>query len=130
VNGTVLLYDADCGFCRWAVDKILTWDRQRRLTPVALHDPAADELLPGMDSETKMRSWHLVTPDGAVHSAGAGAAPLLRLLPGGRAPAALLSAFPGITGRAYALVARNRDLFGRLVGQSACDVDPSRRARK
>jgi predicted DCC family thiol-disulfide oxidoreductase YuxK len=130
VKRTVLLYDSDCGFCRWAVDKILAWDHRRRLTAVALQDPDADALLPGVDSDTKMRSWHLVTPDGTVHSGGAGAAPLLRLLPGGRAPAAFLSAFPGVTGRAYGLVARNRDRFGRLVGESACAVDPSRRTRK
>ena len=124
---TVLLYDSDCGFCRWSVDKVLAWDRHRRLRPLALQDSEADVLLAGMDAEKKMASWHLVTADGGVHSGGAAASPLLRLLPGGRPLAALFSAFPGVTERAYRVVARNRDRLGRLVGESACQVDPSRR---
>jgi predicted DCC family thiol-disulfide oxidoreductase YuxK len=124
-----LLYDSDCGFCRWSVDKVLAWDRRRSVRPLALQDPQAESLLSGMDDAEKMASWHLVTPDGQVYSAGAAAPPLLRLLPGGRVPATLLAAFPRMTNRAYGFVARNRDSFGRLVGQSACLVDPSRRNR-
>jgi predicted DCC family thiol-disulfide oxidoreductase YuxK len=126
----VLLYDSDCGFCRWSVDKILAWDRRRRLRPVALQDPEADRLLGRMNADLKMGSWHLVTADGRVYSGGAAAAPLVRLLPRGRPLAAVLAAFPGLTDRTYRLVARNRDRFGRLVGQSACAVDPSRRNRR
>jgi predicted DCC family thiol-disulfide oxidoreductase YuxK len=125
----VLLYDSDCGFCRWSVDKILSWDRRNRLRPLALQDPEADSLLGGMDAEAKMGSWHLVAADGRVYSGGAAAGPLFRLLPRGRPLAAVSTAFPGLTERAYRLVARNRDRFGRLIGQSACEVDPSRRPR-
>jgi predicted DCC family thiol-disulfide oxidoreductase YuxK len=129
MSSPVLLYDSDCGFCRWSVDKILSWDRRRHLRPVALQDPGADDLLAGMDAHKKMASWHLVTAEGRIYSGGAAAAPLFRLLPGGRPFAALFSAFPGVTERTYRLVARNRDRLGRLVGQSACAVDPSRRQR-
>jgi predicted DCC family thiol-disulfide oxidoreductase YuxK len=125
----VLLYDSDCGFCRWSVDKVLSWDRRQRLRPVALQDPEADGLLGGMDEDVKMSSWHLVTAEGRVYSAGAAVPRLLRLLPGGRPFAAVFSAFPGVTERLYRLVARNRDRFGRLVGAAACAVDPSRRNR-
>lgn len=92
-----------------------------------LQDPEADSLLGGMEEGVKMSSWHLVMPEGRVYSAGAAAPPLLRLLPGGRPLAAVLAAFPGVTERAYRGVARNRDRFGRLVGQTACAVDPRRR---
>jgi predicted DCC family thiol-disulfide oxidoreductase YuxK len=125
-----LLYDSDCGFCRWSVDKVLAWDRRRTLRPLALQDPEAEALLPGMDEAQKMASWHLVTQDGRVYSAGAAAPPLLLLLPGGKAPATLLAAFPRLTDRAYGFVARNRDRFGRLVGAKACAVDPTRRTSK
>jgi len=27
---SVLLYDEDCGFYRWSLDKILAWDRRKR----------------------------------------------------------------------------------------------------
>jgi predicted DCC family thiol-disulfide oxidoreductase YuxK len=123
----VLLYDSDCGFCRWSVDKVLAWDRGGKLESMELQDAEADSLLGSMDADVKMSSWHLVTPDGRVYSAGAAAPPLLRLLPGGKPLAALLAAFPGVTDRAYRTVARNRDRFGRLVGQTACEVDPRRR---
>jgi predicted DCC family thiol-disulfide oxidoreductase YuxK len=125
----VLLYDSDCGFCRWSVDKVLAWDRQGRLRSMELQDPDAGSLLGEMDEETKISSWHLVMPDGRVYSAAAAAPPLLRLLRGGKPLAAVLAAFPGITERAYRTVAGNRDFFGRLVGQTACQVDPRRRNR-
>jgi predicted DCC family thiol-disulfide oxidoreductase YuxK len=128
VEGAVLLFDSDCGFCRWAVDKVLAWDRRGRLRPVALQAAEADDLLPGLEPEVKMASWHLVTPDRRAYSGGAAAPPLLRLLPGGTPPAALLARFPRLTERAYRLVARNRDRFGRLAGAS-CAVDPSRGGR-
>jgi predicted DCC family thiol-disulfide oxidoreductase YuxK len=125
----VLLYDSDCGFCRWSVDKILAWDRGGRLKSMELQDPEADSLLGGMEEDVKMGSWHLVMRDGRVYSAGAAAPPLLRLLRGGKLLAAVLAAFPSITERAYRTVAGNRDFFGRLVGQTACRVDPRLRNR-
>jgi predicted DCC family thiol-disulfide oxidoreductase YuxK len=125
VSEAVVLYDADCGFCRWAVDKVLAWDRAGKLRPEALQGPQADRLLRGLSEEAKMASWHLVI-DGNVYSGGAVAAPLLRLLPGGRPLAPVAAAFPGLSDRAYRLVARNRDRFGRLAG-ARCEVDPGRR---
>lgn len=125
----ILLYDSDCGFCRWSVDKVLAWDRGGRVRSMELQDPEADAVLGGMEEGVKMSSWHLVTSDGRLYSAGAAAPPLLRLLPAGKPLAALLAAFPGVTERAYRTVASNRDRFGRLVGQSACAVDPRRRNR-
>ena len=67
----VLLYDSDCGFCRWSVDKVLAWDRGGRVQSMELQDPEADSLLGGMEEGVKMSSWHFVTPDGRVYSAGA-----------------------------------------------------------
>ena len=125
MSEAVILYDEDCGFCRWAVDKLLAWDRAGRLRPAALQGPQADRLLRGLNEETKMASWHLVI-DGNVYSGGAVAAPLLRLLPGGRPLAPVVAAFPGVSDRGYRLVARNRDRFGRLAG-ARCEVDPARR---
>lgn len=122
-----LLYDADCGFCRWSVDKILRWDRHGALRTVTLQSPEADDLLGPMDRERKMASWHLVNGDGEVRSAGAAAVPLLRVLPGGRPLAIVAQAFPKTTDRAYRWVARNRHRLGRLIGEKACAVEPRSR---
>lgn len=119
-----LLYDSDCCFCRWATAKILAWDRRGRIRPVRLQDQEAGRLLPGMSKETRMASWHLVTPDGRIRSAGAAAGPLFRLLPAGLPLAALASAFPRITERAYEWVARNRDRLARRLRKQACASDP------
>jgi predicted DCC family thiol-disulfide oxidoreductase YuxK len=120
----VLLYDRDCGFCRWSLAKILAWDRQGRIRPQTLQSPEADRLLAGMDGDRKMASWHLVTADGRVRSSGAAVPALLQLLPGGRPLAGVAAAVPGLTERAYRFVARHRDRLGRMLGEQACAIDP------
>ncbi|MGZ4174152.1 MAG: thiol-disulfide oxidoreductase DCC family protein [Solirubrobacteraceae bacterium] len=108
-----ILYDSDCGFCRWSLAWVLRADRGLCLRPLPIDDPRAAPLLSGLSTEQRQDSWHLVAPDGECFSAGAAAPPLLRLLPGGRGPAALLAAAPGITERAYRRVARHRGALGR-----------------
>jgi predicted DCC family thiol-disulfide oxidoreductase YuxK len=114
----VLLYDSDCGFCRWSLGKVLAWDRRRRLRPVTLQSPEADALLQGMPEDVRMSSWHLADTDG-VHSAGAGIAPLLRLLPGGSPLAAVAARTPRGMERLYRFVAGNRSVWGKLVTDGA-----------
>jgi predicted DCC family thiol-disulfide oxidoreductase YuxK len=115
VERHAVLYDADCGFCKWTLAKILAWDRRGRLRPVALQAPRARELLAGMDEARRMASWHLVGQDGRIHSAGDAVAPLVRLLPGGGPIAALAGAAPGITSGLYGWVARHRGAIGRFL---------------
>jgi predicted DCC family thiol-disulfide oxidoreductase YuxK/putative sterol carrier protein len=129
VPTATILYDADCPFCRWSADKVLAWDRRHRLRPVPLQSEEADRLLAEMDQETKLRSWHLVTEDGTVHSAGAAFSPMLRLLPGGRPVAALTATFPRVTQAIYRWVSNHRDLLVRLLRLEAPPA-PSRGASR
>lgn len=115
----LLLYDRDCGFCRWSVAWVLRWDRSRALEPLALQEPRATRLTPDLDAEQRMRSTHLISPTGERFSGGEAAAPILRLLPGGAPLAALARRVPGLADRAYGWVAGNRDRLGRLIGSSA-----------
>jgi predicted DCC family thiol-disulfide oxidoreductase YuxK len=110
-----LLYDADCGFCRSALAGLLALDRDARVKPLALQAPAAAALLAELDPARRQDSWHLISPSGERFSAGAAVPPLLRLLAGGRVPAALLAAAPGTTDRAYRWVADHRSALSRLV---------------
>jgi predicted DCC family thiol-disulfide oxidoreductase YuxK len=112
----VLLYDSDCRFCRFALERVLAWDRHSRLRPLALKDPEAERLLAQLDAQARMDSWHLVERDGEVSSAGEAAAPLLRLLPGGRPLARIAALSPRLTEAAYGLVASNRPTLSRIVG--------------
>jgi hypothetical protein len=66
-----------------------------------------------------MASWHLVEPGTGVHSGGAAVAPLLRMLPGGRPPAAIVSRVPRTAERAYGWVARHRGRLGDLLGRGS-----------
>ncbi len=100
-----LLYDADCGLCKFVVARVLELDRARRLRPVALQDEKATKLLPGMSAEERMRSFHLVDAGGTVHSAGDGLAELFTPL----------RRFPRVASRLYWLVAGNRDRLGKVL---------------
>ncbi len=114
----IVLYDGDCGWCRWALAKVLAWDRDRRVRTVALQDAEADLLLSGMPSAERMASWHLVTADGRRFSGGAALAPLLRLFPGGALLARGAEAAPGVTDRGYRWVAEHRTPLGRRLRRS------------
>ncbi|MSO41728.1 MAG: DUF393 domain-containing protein [Solirubrobacterales bacterium] len=117
--GATVLYDADCGFCRWALSKLLAWDRRRELRPLALQEQEAAELLAGMDERERMASWHLALADGGIASGGAAFGPLLRLLPAGALPAALAERVQGATDRAYRMVSGRRGRLGSLVTDGA-----------
>ena len=120
---TTVLYDEDCGFCKWSLDKILAWDRSHKLRPVPIQSEEGQRLLASVPEEKRLDSWHLVDPSGEVRSAGAAAAPLLELLPGGTPLAAAARGMPGPTERAYRAVAGNRDRLARLLRiDSSCSV--------
>ena len=109
-----ILYDEDCGLCRWVLAKVLAWDRRRALRPVAIQSAEGGELLADLSEEQRLASWHLIR-EGHRYSAGGAFPPLLVLLPGGRPLARLAKGRSGATERAYRLVADNRSAFGRLI---------------
>jgi predicted DCC family thiol-disulfide oxidoreductase YuxK len=98
----LVLYDADCDFCRRLLSILLRWDRAGRLDAAALPRTEADQLL-------------LISPTGKQHSGGMAVTELLRLLPAGRLPAAALARFPRLTDRAYRWVAEHRAFFSRWI---------------
>ena len=122
-----LLYDEDCGFCRWATDRILAWDRRGDLRAAPIQGAEGSRILAGVPLDRRLDSWHLVTADGTVRSGGAAVAPLARLLPRGAPVAALAAAAPRTTDRAYRVIARHRGTLGRVVGTAACAVEPRSR---
>jgi predicted DCC family thiol-disulfide oxidoreductase YuxK len=127
VARATVFFDGDCGFCRWSADRLRRWDRRRRLRFATLASPDADAALGALDPGTRYGSWHLVTPDGRVRSAGAAIPAILSLVPGGAPLAWLASRSPSLTEAAYRMVSRHRFRLGRLLGQRACAVDPTRR---
>jgi predicted DCC family thiol-disulfide oxidoreductase YuxK len=119
VTRRTILYDSDCGFCRWSLAKLLRWDRRGVLRPVALQDQEAASLLAGMSEGERMASWHLVDAAGEVRSGGAALPGLLRLLPGGSPLASVAERAPRLRDRGYRWVAGHRSWFGRLLSERA-----------
>lgn len=113
--GWAVLYDADCGFCKWLLSGLLRWDRAERLNPIALQRPEADELLGELTPAERMASWHLISPTGERRSGGAALPPLIRLLPRGRLPATAVGLFPALSERGYRWVAAHRTVLSRVV---------------
>jgi predicted DCC family thiol-disulfide oxidoreductase YuxK len=111
----VVLYDSDCGFCKWALSWILRWDRRRVLRSCAIQSAAADEPLAGMAPDERLASWHLVSPAGERRSGGAALPALLRLLRGGRPFAWVLERAPRVTDAAYRWVATHRSRLSKWV---------------
>ncbi len=122
-----VIYDPGCGFCRFSLALLLAWDRGA-LHPLPLGTGESNRLLADLTEAERNASWHLILgedegpfavgpalPPGARFSAGAALAPALRLLPGGRLPAAAFARFPQAAERGYRWVADHRGLLGRLV---------------
>jgi predicted DCC family thiol-disulfide oxidoreductase YuxK len=115
-----VIYDADCGFCKFSLALLLSWDRPRvgregALRPLPLGTAEADRLLADLTPEQRDSSWHLVDESGRRNSAGAALAPALTLLPGGRVPAAVVARMPHLTERGYRWVVDHRSFLGRFV---------------
>jgi predicted DCC family thiol-disulfide oxidoreductase YuxK len=114
-----VLYDDECGFCKWLLAGLLRADRARRLRPVPLQGAEAEALLADLEPAARMASWHLVDPGGRRLSGGAALPALLRLLPGGGPPAAGFARFPAATDRGYRWVASHRTGLSRFVPRRA-----------
>lgn len=120
----LLVYDGECGFCRACVDRVLRWDRGRRVEAFPLQD---DQRLAGLGiprSAAEREIW-LVAPDGRRWSGAEATARLLRLLPGKRWLGRVLAWPPlrPLTRLAYRWVAEHRGLVSRLTRSSdACPV--------
>ena len=114
----LILYDDDCGFCKWMVQWFLMWDRKGRLRTLPIQSPSADPLLGHMSEEDRLASWHLARPGEPLLSGGYAFPPLLRMLPGGKPLAAAFARFPNTTDRAYRWVARNRSALSKPIRRS------------
>ena len=118
-----VLYDEDCGFCRWSLDKILLWDRRHALRPVAIQSEEGARLLAAIPARAPPR---FVAPRASVRRRPVGRcrrraarAPA----PGGRPFAFFFKRFPAVTQRVYAWVAEHRNGIARLLRiDSSCTV--------
>jgi len=125
MDGAIVLYDQDCGVCRWTAGQLRRWDRRNGLTFRSIQTAEAGGDLDAMEPAARYASWHVIEPDGRIWSAGAAIPRVMRRLPGGGPVATLATTFPALTERMYGLLVRHRTRLGRMLGEQACSVDPS-----
>jgi predicted DCC family thiol-disulfide oxidoreductase YuxK len=130
---TALLYDADCGFCRWSVVQLLRWDDRGRhgLEPVAIQSVRGQQLLAAVPEADRLRTAHVVGPDGTVRSGGDAVPAVTAILPGA-APLGLVARLvPWLVRGGYGVIARHRITVSRFVpraAKAAADADLARRS--
>jgi len=115
----IVLYDAECGFCRWAMAWAVRRDERHVLVAVPIQSPLGSELLVDLAASDRLRSARVVRDDGHRLSGGAAAAEVLDVLPSTRFLGRLAHGLPGTTAFLYRVVARRRVSFGRLVCREA-----------
>jgi predicted DCC family thiol-disulfide oxidoreductase YuxK len=114
-----VLYDHDCGFCRWSVGRVLAWDRAGRVRALAIQSAEGQLLLSDLSPEQRLATAHAVDAAGRRSSGGDAFAPVAAVLPGGAPLAALGRRAPALARAAYRAVAGRRSLLGRLVSDAA-----------
>jgi predicted DCC family thiol-disulfide oxidoreductase YuxK len=105
---TLLIYDGDCGFCRWGMHVVRRIDRAGVFGFCPYGHPVAESILSELPADKRYTSHHAFR-DGILHSATAAARVTLEGLPLGWVALALQ------LHRLYPVIARNRSLLGRLV---------------
>jgi predicted DCC family thiol-disulfide oxidoreductase YuxK len=106
----IVLYDEDCGFCRWTMAWALRRDRNRALNVAPIQSSTGAELLADLTPAERLSSVHVVHDDGRRESGGAAVGDVLRALPS-RHPLARVGSIPLV----YRLAAANRSKLSRLV---------------
>ena len=115
----IVLYDADCGFCRWAMAWALAHDDRRALVAAPIQSQLGSQMLADLSPGERLAAAHVVRDDGTRESGGVAAAEVLGALPRTRALARLAHRLPASTAALYGLVASHRHSFGHVVGAEA-----------
>jgi predicted DCC family thiol-disulfide oxidoreductase YuxK len=112
----VLLYDAECRFCRFAARTIERLDRNSELSLLPLEDGAASALLAALPHDERLATWRLVSREGSLAGQGRGIVELVNSMRLTRhaAPVATLVP-PRALDALYSVVSRHRGSLGRLV---------------
>jgi predicted DCC family thiol-disulfide oxidoreductase YuxK len=115
----IVLYDADCGFCRWAMAWAIGHDPRSALVAVPIQSQLGSQLLADLSLSERLDAAHVVRDDGSRDSGGVAAAEVLGVLPQTRAHGRLARRLPVPTAALYGMVAAHRHGFGRFVGGQA-----------
>jgi predicted DCC family thiol-disulfide oxidoreductase YuxK len=114
-----VLYDLDCGFCRWSIGRLLAWDRAGRLRPLAIQSAEGQRLLADLTPQARLATAHAIDGAGRRTSGGDALAPIAAVLPGGAPLAALGRRAPALARAGYRAIAGRRSVLGTLISRAA-----------
>lgn len=115
VDHVIILYDGECGFCRWTTAWALRRDRHDVLAVAPIQSPTGATLLADLAPTERTRSVHVVHADASRDSGAPAVLAVLSALPSTAPLARLLAAWPRGIGLGYRLVAGHRREVSRLV---------------
>lgn len=112
--------------------QLLAWDAKgrRTLEPVAIQSPRGQELLATVPASLRLKTAHVVDPDGVILSGGDAVPWLGKVLPYGT-PLRLLAKLPLVVDGGYRLIAGHRITVSRAVPKAAkarADAELARRS--
>lgn len=107
-----LLYDSDCGFCRWSAVQAVK--RAPSLLPLAIQSDEGQRMLAQIPQAERLASAHTVG-FGGVHSGSDAIIDVLGAMPRAGLIYKLARAVPTATGLLYRAVVCNRGMLGKLV---------------
>ncbi len=110
-----VLYDEECGFCRYLLAILLRMDRHGRLLPIPIQGFDGQRLLSDLTPRERLATAHVVSATGRVYSGGDIAVPIARELPLGVGAAGVAARLGAPTRWAYGQLAANRTRLGRFV---------------
>lgn len=125
-----VLYDAECGFCRWSLARLLALDRRGRLSPQPIQSETGERLLAGLEPDLHLAAAHVVTADGRVASGGDAVALIAAAGTRNAVAGPLARAIAPVSRSVYRLVASNRGALGRLVTPSMLQAADARIAAR
>lgn len=111
-----VLYDNDCGFCRWSVVQAVK--RAPSLLPVAIQSNEGQRLLEPLAPDSRLTSAHTVG-FGGVHSGGDAVTDVLGELRRATLLYKIARALPALTRLSYKVIAGNRTTLSRFVPAKA-----------
>ncbi len=121
VERATVLYDEDCGFCRWALAKLLAWDRSRAAAPRADPGPrGASGCWPACPRRSRgSPPGTSSAPTACFAQAARRSRRCWRCCLAGERLAGLAERAPGMLDRVYRWVAGHRTLLGKPVSIGA-----------
>jgi predicted DCC family thiol-disulfide oxidoreductase YuxK len=110
----LILWDGECGFCRRALAWLLARDHAGRLAAVPFQEAPSPPMTPAL-ADACRRAVHVVRADGTILRGGRACLHLLDVV--GHRHARIFARAPMLWGIevGYAVVARNRRLFSKLL---------------